>query len=549
VDPSPKECDALLAGLPLESVWDYNRSVDSAQFVQDPSTLLPGAAGWLTWFPPNHPMAGQGNLFILRDGRPYLLKSTNAQPVTWTVTGRPSLRRTSWRAGAVNLVGFHVGASGPSFQTLFAGQAGLLGQPVYSLDVVGTWRAFTDLSTARPKTGEAYWVRCKTPAQATGTILVEAGSSQGLVFSASGTEASIRIRNVSATARQVSVRLLPSAVPPTGQAPLAGPVPLDYWRANYASTNLAWEPLSAPLSFAGLGAGQEWNIRLGVRRAALPPAAPGSKYQSVLEVTDDLGTRWLIPVTADPSGATGPDAAFQAASSGESPRAGLWIGDAVLNAVSQPAHLGDPTTPRTAGGNLSFRIIVHVDGTGTARLLQQVFMIRKPPVLVPDPDDPFVNRIDQPARTVAVTDETLIPGIIGTSGLVGRRISSPAFAFSEPLMLSGGAFGSGALQGTFTLDYDHPLNPFKHLFHPDHNNLDERFEQKLPEGEEAFTVTRSLSLEFSSTDPLGVNPPGWGTTELGGVYRETISGLHRHAIHASGNFRLVRVLSVAALNQ
>ena len=45
VDPSPKECDALLAGLPLESVWDYNRSVDSAQFVQDPSTLLPGAAG------------------------------------------------------------------------------------------------------------------------------------------------------------------------------------------------------------------------------------------------------------------------------------------------------------------------------------------------------------------------------------------------------------------------------------------------------------------------------------------------------------------------
>ena len=176
-------------------------------------------------------------------------------------------------------------------------------------------------------------------------------------------------------------------------------------------------------------------------------------------------------------------------------------------------------------------------------------MIRKPPVLVPDPDDPFVNRIDQPARTVAVTDETLIPGIIGTSGLVGRRISSPAFAFSEPLMLSGGAFGSGALQGTFTLDYDHPLNPFKHLFHPDHNNLDERFEQKLPEGEEAFTVTRSLSLEFSSTDPLGVNPPGWGTTELGGVYRETISGLHRHAIHANGSFRLVRVLSVTALNQ
>jgi hypothetical protein len=62
-------------------------------------------------------------------------------------------------------------------------------------------------------------------------------------------------------------------------------------------------------------------------------------------------------------------------------------------------------------------------------------------------------------------------------------------------------------------------------------------------------VTRSLSLEFTSTDPLGLNPPGWGDTELGGTYRETITGLHRSAIRASGNFRLVRVMSAAALKR
>jgi hypothetical protein len=304
------------------------------------------------------------------------------------------------------------------------------------------------------------------------------------------------------------------------------------------------------LSFAALPAGQEWNIRIGVRRSAVPAAIPGSKYQSLIEVMDDLGTRWLIPVSADPAGAVGSAAELQAASApGESSYAGLWIGDVVLNAVSQPAHPGNPSIPRAAGGSFSFRLIVHVDGAGKARLLQQVFLVRKPPIFGPDPDDPQLERIEQPGRTVAITDEALIPQIIGTAELVGRRVSSPAFGFSQPVVLTGGAFGAGALQGAFTLDYDHPLNPFKHVYHPDHNNLDERFEQRLPEGKEAFTVTRSLSLQFTTADPLGLNPPSWGDTEVGGTYHETITGLHRSAIEAGGNFRLVRVLSAAALNE
>jgi len=549
VDPTPNDCDTLFAGLPIESAWDWNPA-DTTQFVQDPSTLLPGSPGWLTWYPPNHPLAGQGSLFTLRDSRPYLIKTTNSQSITWTVTGKPSLRRLTWRTGTVNLVGFHVGAPAPTFQALFAGQSGLVGQPVYALDVGGVWRAVPDLSTARPNAGEAYWVRCRQPSQATGTILVEGSSRQGLHFSPSAAEQSIRIRNASTSARNISIRLLASAAPPSGRSPLAGPVPLEYWRASYATTNFSWEPVSAPLSFTALSAGQEWNIRFGVRGTSLASITPGSTFQNLLEVTDDLGTKWLIPVSAGKDSTPEAAAGFQAASgSAVAEHAGLWVGDAVLNAVSQPAHASDPSATRTAGGTFSFRILVHVDATGTARLLHQIFLIRKPPVLVPDENDPFVDRVVEPSRTVVVTDEGLISGIIGNADIVGRRISSPAFGFDQPVALTGGAFGAGTLQGSFTLDYDHPLNPFKHIFHPDHNNLDERFEQKLPEGREAFTVTRTLSLQFTAADPLGLNPPGWGATELGGNYRETIVGLHRSAIHASGSFRLVRVLSAPTLNE
>jgi len=550
VAPTPSDCDDVLVGLPIESVWDWNRPADTAQFVQDPSTLIPGAPGWLTWFPPGHAMAGQGSLFALRDGRSYLIKSTNAQPVRWTVTGKPSLRRLTWRAGTVNLVGFHVGALAPTFQNLFAGQTGLTGQPVYALDASGVWRAVPDLTTARPRAGEAYGVRCLLPSQATGTIQVEGVARDGLTFTPSAPEQSLRLRNASAGIRNVSIRVLSSAMPPNGEMPSAGPVPLEYWRASYATTNFGWTPLSAPLTFAALSAGQEWNIRLAVQGAALSSVPAGSMWQSVLEVTDDLGTRWLVPISAGKPAVTTSSAGFQAASTAAVPAlAGLWVGDVVVNAVSQPAHAGDPSVPRPAGGSFTFRIIMHVDTTGTARLLQQIFLIRKPPVLVPDENDPLVNRVGQPARTVAVADESVIPGLLGSAQLVGRRISSPAFAFEQPVTLSGGAFGAGELQGSFTLDYDHPLNPFKHVFHPDHNNLDERFEQKLPEGRESFTVARTVSFAFTAEDPMGLNPPGWGATEVGGIYREAIAGLHRSVLQASGNFRLVRVLASPTLNE
>ena len=265
--PEPEDCDALFAGLPVESVSDFNRSVDSPQFVQDPSTLIPGAAGWLTWFPPNHPLAGQNNLFILRDGRPYLIKlADNAQTLNWVVTGKPSLRRLTWQSGGVNFVGFHAGAQGPTFQNLFAGESGLTNQPVSRLDVAGVWRQVANLSTTRANAGQSYWIRCVLPAQRAGTIQVEPSSLQGLSFVGNGAEQSLRIRNTSAGARNISVRLLPSASPPAGQPALAGPVPLEYWLANFAGTNFQWTALSAPLSFTALPAGQEWNIRLGVRR-------------------------------------------------------------------------------------------------------------------------------------------------------------------------------------------------------------------------------------------------------------------------------------------
>jgi hypothetical protein len=543
VKPAPEECDAVFASLPVESVWDWNRTTDSAQFVQDPRTLIAGSPDWLTWFPTNHPLASETSLFTLRDGRPYLIKLADNAPITrLTVTGKPSLRGITWQAGGLNLVGFHVATNAaPTFATLFAGEAGLTNQPVYRLNAAGAWEQIPNLATTGPKPGEAYWVRCGAPAIRSATIEVNPGSRQGLRFGKDAVEQTVRIRNTSASARNISMRVLSSATPPAGQPQFAGAAPLEYRAQNFAQAQFDWIPLTNVLSFASLSPGAEWNVQLAVRRAGLPQPPAGAQFQSVLEVTDDAGARWLIAVSDAPT--------LQSADNGTNAFAGLWIGEAVINAVSQPAHPSDPMLTRPAGGNFQFRLIVHVDATGIARLLQNVFLVRKPPTFKPDPENPGFNVVDQPAQAVAVTDESLIPQIVGDAEIIGRRASSAAFSFTQPLVFAGGPFGAGTLTNSVTLGYNDPLNPFKHVFHPDHNNLDERFEQTLPEGKESFTVTRALRLEFTTTDPLGLNPPGWGATELGGNYRETISGLHRNAINVSGNFRLVRVLTTAVLNQ
>jgi hypothetical protein len=510
-----------------------------------------GLARLVDLVPPTSPIASQSNLSILRDGRPYLIKlPDNAAPVTWTVTGKPSLRKTTWRPGGLNFVGFRVGAEGPTFQALFAGESGLAGQPVYRLNSSGDWEAITNLSTSRPAAGQAYWVRCNSPAQRTATIEVDPGSREGLNFSPGSSESALRIRNTSPAARNISVRLLPSGTPPAGQPGLAGPVPMEYWKTDYANIDLEWAPLPATLTSSALPAGAEWNIRLGVRRAGAGTAAAGSQFQGLIEVTDDLGSRWLVPVAAGPSPGTAQAGGASTRNGPPSPGHGLLVGEAIIKAVSQPAHPSDANLPRPAGGELSFRLIVHVDAEGDSRLLQRVYLVRKPPTYVPDPQNPGFNLVDEPSRTVVLSDESLIPSIIGPGEIVGQRISSAAFGFSQPLDLTGGPFATGTLNGVVTLGYNDPLNPFKHVYHPDHDNLNERFEQPpLAEGKESFTVTRNVALEFTATDPLGLNPPGWGDSELGGNYRETISGLHRSAIQLSGTFRLVRITTTAALNQ
>jgi hypothetical protein len=162
--------------------------------------------------------------------------------------------------------------------------------------------------------------------------------------------------------------------------------------------------------------------------------------------------------------------------------------------------------------------------------------------------------VDRPGRHVLLTDESLVPFFAGAAvrdgQSVGRRLSSIAYDFigsttNHSLNLTGALDMGGTLTGILNLPADHPRNPFKHKFHPDHDNLTARYDGPAIE---AYGVTRILSLVFASSPPDGPAAPDFGYNTMGGSYEELISGLHKSDLRIRGAFRLQRISNIDTLN-
>ncbi len=133
----------------------------------------------------------------------------------------------------------------------------------------------------------------------------------------------------------------------------------------------------------------------------------------------------------------------------------------------------------------------------------------------------------------------------------GPRVSSAAFSIEGPLVRSGTVdFGdtSGLLDFSITIDPQDPLNPFKHKYQPDHDNLDVKFNEidfdavdpylwEVPE------IRRRIKLELTELPPYSgadveelAAEVDWGGTTWGGLYKEVIKGLHKNDVTVKGYF-------------
>jgi hypothetical protein len=165
---------------------------------------------------------------------------------------------------------------------------------------------------------------------------------------------------------------------------------------------------------------------------------------------------------------------------------GTWTGEAFLGEVERPSFHGGGYG---AAASLTVSIILEVPAAGQPRLLPCV-------------------ELNAGSDSRTRLNAALFPEAISLAGTVAADGKS------------------GTLQGSLTLNPQHPLNPYRHRYHPEHG--------------EGLNVRRRVTLRF------GESLPGSPDTEnplatvgvVGGVYEEEITGLSREPIRVRGLFRL-----------
>jgi hypothetical protein len=138
------------------------------------------------------------------------------------------------------------------------------------------------------------------------------------------------------------------------------------------------------------------------------------------------------------------------------------------------------------------------------------------------------------------------PGALRDGEYVGRRFSTVDYDFygTNKVACSGQFQVGQTVSAEFNLPAQGPTNPFRHKYHPDHDNLDAFFQNEV---KEAYDITRQVALTLLSTQS-NENRPGAGSEWLKASYRETYTGLHRLPIVATGNVELRRLVPEPVLD-
>ncbi|NOZ72072.1 MAG: hypothetical protein GXP38_09185 [Chloroflexi bacterium] len=310
---------SLSCGDCLESVWTWNIPLTTMDYIVDPAEGLWDAPGWKRYFP-EHSVGAAGesrafltNLFDLHANTGYLVKiKEGTGPATLTVRGYPRVAHHQWLADSYHLTGFPVdpdAATPPTIATFFhnlaAGPSPVA--EVRALQADGTWSIPLDDNDTLAY-GEAYLVYYGSSDVVNYTapfdIISTVGDSLDFTSGFGGSKQSLRVENLASSSITVQLQMLGQTTPA---------VALHY-DSDPETTTEPLQPLWPQPVSRSLNSGQA-----AVLNFIVPAAQQTTAGEALLALrSPELGTRWLLPITAQPGS-----------------YAGLWVGDVVVNDVSE----------------------------------------------------------------------------------------------------------------------------------------------------------------------------------------------------------------------
>ncbi len=537
---------------PIEQVWRWSPNPAAAQFIVSPQQPVDSGSQWASWKRSDN--AGS-TLQRLIGNSAYLVYSTT--DYTWTLKGRPVLPSYQWSTSGLNFFGFPtVSTSPPNFEDFLLPVPALLTGQIFryaggEFGANNPARLFA-LRTTPVRRGEAYWLRAdEIYNKYYGPFEITAAGSGGqIAFGDSLSSFSFRIKNLTTAPLTVTLRLVASETPPTGETPIVGVPPLLV-RGSLNATNLTYGvsdlPVGAPQSWTLTPRdqpGSEAQIVLGLDRAAITDAV-GDRLAGLLQLTDSLGqTRLDLAVSAEVAS-----------------EAGLWVGSAAVTEVGQYLQsyqrdnanqlvvqtngayvVTDIVTNLTAvPAAYPLRLIVHNPDLGPATLWQRLYygFNNSTNPIVANQQEALNSTLLSEARRMTATH---LPWTHENTG----------WTFSGPLKRA------TVVTTTVTNGFNQQAsNPFLHTYHPDHDNLNATFDAELPQGSESYTIVRDISLHVTPPESDFDSRVAAGLA-LTGEYLETIRviGLARagnsfdsRRFDVRGAFKLNRISAIPTLTR
>jgi hypothetical protein len=549
--------EVLAAATSIDEVWLWSPPTGE-QFFDSPQAPTESGSQWSKWtrsLGPSSPLQR-----LIPNSAYYVRVNDSRTEYAWTVKGKPVAPRYQWSGSGLNFIGFSSPSGPMGYERFFLPASALLESAEIYRSPGGAFgsgnplRLFDYARTTFTR-GEAVWMRLNTGFNRYfGPFEVSLPGSRVISFGAEGTQYSFRLSNQSATTNTITLRLIASETPPSGQTNIVGVPPIlvrgtiDPATLLYSSVRLITDTTDA-----------ETDADTGIFTWTLPPKGrPGSDVQVVLGLardqmpgnTGDLSAG-VLQLTDD-QGLMRIDLGVAAV---KSSLAGLWVGEAQVSQVVQYLvnyqrdPVGNPVIKLTETNGVyavlttnavlgpvprafPLRLIMHDDGTNSF-LMQRVFL----------GTDITTNPI------VAIEQRFLDPDRLGSA----RRISAahlPWSAANTPWPMT---LVSNVYRASIVTPYDSVgVNPFVHQYHPDHDNLNASFTQVLPKGRESYEVTRTiwLSPQVAPTDYLGQTA---GSLERKGIYDETITvegaGGSTRTFKVVGTFSLNRISSISTLTR
>lgn len=503
----------------VQEVWRWNPNPDQITFTTSPSELTTQSDEWTIW---KRDDPAEQTLSRMVGNSAYLIRAEGPADVAITQLALPP--SATWQVSGANFLGFPVAAEGALFTSYFASfpsaNSTVLAPTSAVFKYVGgplgaanPMRIST--SSERIRAERAYWFELSAVSDFTAPLEYEVHDDKGLAFGRTLKTMTIGVSNRSTAPSTLTISLEDSLPAPSGQHPVAGGVALTRRIFDSESNAYTESPISGSFTVTVPGSGRV-NLEFGIDRSALTNS--GAYHASILRIRDSANlTDVRLPVSA------------QATTT-----AGLWLARATVTDVVS-------TAPASPGSSTSrpfvLAFLMHVDEEGAARLLSQAFTGR-----LTTEGNPRGISISE-AGVLAAADSDVAP----VRYFAAQMPLEPYF----PTALSGASVAV-AVGATSTWEiivpHNDPTNPFVHTYHPDHDNLDASFSLPLESGVESYTVGRTVRFTFTSEPPDDTAVPGWGTTILGGIYEETLTGVNSVPLEVSGTFSMQRVSEIAEID-